>query len=215
MTRRGHPTTAEHAVEEDPLKRGPPPPTPESAGRRAAAMFGGSIAFGIELGRLERALALRAFPVGERRFEVAGGEEPHFVDLGPGAASPCDCADHAWRGAREGPCKHVLRARLAEGDSGVILVVAALAAGMREYARGLERALRPEPIRLTAALKRRVAVAVRRPLSALAFLPAGTGAGAGVSVHLGDSGPRLGMLVGRPGGVEFVPAGPLGAEPAA
>ncbi|HEU4454874.1 MAG TPA: hypothetical protein VFR81_17560 [Longimicrobium sp.] len=163
--------------------------------------------FGIDLGRLERAMALQAFPLGARRFEVTGGDEPHFVDLAPGAACPCDCPDLAWRGGpRDGPCKHVLRARLAEGDAETLLAVAALVAGMREYALGLERALRPPPIRLTSALKSQVALAVRLPVSALRFDRAETGADASVSVLLGTTGILLGTLVRHPDGVEFVPA---------
>jgi hypothetical protein len=182
-------------------------PAPARAGRRSAGFFGGSHAFGIDLGRLERALALTAFPVGARRFEVTGGEETHFVDLAPGAASPCDCPDLAWRGgAREGPCKHLLRARLAEGDPDVLLAVAALVAGMREYALALEDELRPPPIRLTAALKGRVALAVRHPVSALTFLRAESATDASVRVLLGTTEILLGTLVRHVEGVEFVPA---------
>lgn len=184
-----------------------PSAAPARATRRTAAFFGGSLAFGVDLGRLERALALQAFPVGPRRFEVTGGEESHFVDLSPGAASPCDCADLAWRGGPgEGPCKHVLRARLAEGHAETLLAVAALVEGMREYALGLERALRPPAIRLTNALKSRVALAVRHPVSALTFDRAETGTDVTVSVLLGTTGVLLGTLVRHPDGVEFVPA---------
>ncbi len=180
---------------------------PARAARRSTAFFGGSRAFGIDLGRLERALALRAFPFGRRRYEVTGGDESHFVDLARDAASPCDCPDLAWRGGpRDGPCKHILRARLAEGDAEILLAVAALVAGMREYALGLERALRPPPIRLTATLKSRVALAVRHPVSALTFARAETGTDASVSVLLGTTGVRLGTLVRHPDGVEFLPA---------
>lgn len=189
---------------------------PARANRRAAAFFAGSQAFGINLGRLERALALQAFAVGSRRFEVTGGEESHFVDLAPDAASPCDCPDLAWRGGpREGPCKHMLRARLAEGDADTLLAVAALVAGMREYALGLERALRPPPIRLTAVLKSRVALAVRHPVSALTFDRAETGSDASVNVLLGTTGVLLGSLVRHPDGVEFVPAPSPAVEAAA
>jgi len=193
-----------------------PKAAPVRATRRTAAFFGGSQAFGVDLGRLERALALQAFPVGPRRFEITGGEESHFVDLSPGAASPCDCPDLAWRGGpREGPCKHVLRARLAEGHAETLLAVAALVAGMREYALGLERALRPPAIRLTNALKSRVALAVRHPVSALTFDRAETGTDASVSVLLGTTGVLLGTLVRHPDGVEFVPTPSSAAEAAA
>jgi hypothetical protein len=183
------------------------PAPPSRACRRPAGFFGGSQAFGIDLGRLERALALQAFPVGGRRFEVTGGEETHFVDLTPGAASPCDCPDLAWRGGpREGPCKHLLRARLAEGDPDVLLAVAALVAGMREYALALEGELRPPPIRLAAALKARVALAVRHPVSSLNFARAGSATDARVRVLLGTTEILLGTLVRHDDGVEFMPA---------
>lgn len=192
------------------------PPAPARASRRSAAFFGGSQAFGIELGRLERALTLRAFPLGRRRFEVTGGDESHFVDLAPDAASPCDCPDLAWRGGpREGPCKHVLRARLAEGDPEVVRALATLVAGMREYALGLERALRPPPIRLTAALRVRVALAVRHPVSALRFSRPETGTNASVNVLLGTTGLHLGTLVRHLDSVEFVPAPPASPDAAA
>lgn len=203
---------ADPAAECPPLRRavdaGDAPPTPPArAGRRSAAFFGGSQAFGIDLGRLERALALRAFPLGRRRFEVTGGDETHFVDLAPDAASPCDCPDLAWRGGpREGPCKHLLRARLAEGDPVVLLAVAALVAGMREYALALEAELRPPPIRLTAALKARVALVVRHPVSALMFVRAEAATDPSVRVLLGTTEILLGTLVRHADGVEFVPA---------
>lgn len=194
----------------------PPPVPPPRAPRRTAAFFAGSQAFGIDLGRLERALALHVVPLGARRFEVAGGGESHFVDLAPDAASACDCPDFAWRaGALQGACKHVLRARLAEGDAGTLLAVAALVGGMRAYALGLERALRPPPIRLTAALKSRVALVVRHPVSALSFDRPETGADASVDVLLAATGVVLGTLVRGADGVEFVPAPRPAAEPAA
>lgn len=191
-------------------------PEPARAPRRSAAFFAGSQAFGVDLGRLERALALSAFALEERRFEVTGGDETHHVDLDPHAAVPCDCPDLAWRGRpRDGPCKHVLRARLAEGDTRVLLAVAALVAGMREYAEGLERAFRPPPIRLTTDLKARIALAVRHPISALTFARAEAGADANVRVLLGTTGIHLCTLVRGPDGVELIPAPPAEAGAAA
>lgn len=189
---------------------------PARARRRPTGFFGGSQAFGIELGRLERALSLRAIPLGGRQFEVTGGEETHFVDLAPGAASPCDCPDHAWRGGpRKEPCKHLLRARLAEGDPEVLLAVAALVAGMREYALALEGVLRPAPIRLTGALKTRVALSVRHPVSSLTFARGGSAADARVSVLLGTTDILLGTLVRHGDGIEFIPAPSAAAGAAA
>jgi hypothetical protein len=203
-------------VHPPPAPRNAGPPAPARASSRQAGFFGGSEAFGIDLGRLERALPLQAFPVGRRRFEVTGGEETHFVDLSTDAASPCDCPDLAWRGERrEGPCKHLLRARLAEGDPDVLLAVAALVAGMREYALALEGELRPPPIRLTAALKARVALAVRHPVSALTFARAESVTDPSVRVVLGTTEILLGTLVRHNDGVEFIPAPSAGTADAA
>jgi hypothetical protein len=84
-------------------------------------LYSGGQAFGIELGLVERAAALNVYPLGERRYEITGWNEPHFVDLATDAAWPCDCGDFVWRGDLAGPCKHLLHARLDEGDSCVSL----------------------------------------------------------------------------------------------
>jgi hypothetical protein len=68
----------------------------------------------IDAGRLERSLGLTVEPIGAEQFRVTGGSSPHYVNLAPDAAVPCDCADYARRG---GVCKHIaasLRAVLAE-----------------------------------------------------------------------------------------------------
>lgn len=58
--------------------------------------------------------ALAVTPLGGDRYSVAGGAEPHVVELGAGARSRCDCADFTYRG-RGRDCKHlaaVLRFRI-------------------------------------------------------------------------------------------------------
>lgn len=180
-------------------------PKPARARRKRSGFFAGTVAFGVDLGRLESALALQVRPVGPRRFEVFGGAEPHFVDLSREAACPCDCGDFTWRGGTHpSPCKHMLRALLAEGDARILLAVAALVAGMREYAEGLERRLRPRPIRLSERVKADVAKRVRHPVSALTFTRQETGADARVLVTLGTTGILLGQLVRDENGVAFV-----------
>jgi hypothetical protein len=164
------------------------------------------MAYGFELGRLEHALPLHAHRIGPHRFEVTGGAEHHFVDLSPVATCPCDCGDFIWRGGRRpGPCKHMLRCMLAEGDPMVLLAVATLVAGIREYAADLERRLRPRPIRVTLAVKAHVAERVGHPAAALAFARSETGTDAAVAVTLGTTGLRLGSLVRDAAGVAFIP----------
>lgn len=181
-------------------------PAPVRARRKRTGFFAGSMAFGVELGRLESALRLRVREIGPHRFEVTGGAEPHFVDLSPGTACPCDCGDFTWRGgSHPGPCKHMLRAMLAEGDDRTLLAVAALVAAMREHAEGLERRYRPRPIRITQALKAQVARRAGHPGSALTFTRDETGVDPSVRVTLGTTGIRLGMLVRDDTGVAFVP----------
>lgn len=179
---------------------------PARSSRKRGGFFAGSMAYGFELGRVEHALLLQAHPIGRRRFEVTGGAEHHFVDLSPAAACPCDCGDFIWRGGhRPGPCKHMLRCMLAEGDPMVLLAVATLVSGMREYAADLERRLRPRPIRITLAVKAHVAERVGHPAAALAFARSETGTDAAVAVTLGTTGIRLGSLVRDAAGVAFIP----------
>lgn len=179
---------------------------PVRSPRKRGGFFAGSMAYGFELGRVEHALLLQAHPIGPRRFEVSGGAEHHFVDLSPVAACPCDCGDLIWRGGRRpGPCKHMLRCMLAEGDPMVLLAVATLVAGIREYAADLERRLRPRPIRVTLAVKAHVAERVGHPAAALAFARSETGTDAAVAVTLGTTGIRLGSLVRDATGVAFIP----------
>ena len=76
-----------------------------------------------KLQRLARAVFLTCERTGFGLYRVSGGAESHAVKLGDD--SRCDCTDYAVRG---GPCKHLLRARLARGDSKVIEALRALVA---------------------------------------------------------------------------------------
>ena len=184
-------------------------PAPVRSTRKRNGFFAGSSAFGYELGRVEGALRLHARRVGLHQYEVWGGAEPHFVDLNPRSACQCDCGDLTWRGGpAPGPCKHMLRAMLAEGEPSILLAVAALVGGLREYAEELERRHRPRPIRLTRAVKDHVARRVEHPVAALTFARTQTGTDASVRVMLGNTGIRLGALVRDANGVAFVPEQP-------
>ena len=76
-----------------------------------------------KLQRLARALYLTCEREGAGLYRVSGGAESHAVTLGEDPR--CDCTDYAVRG---GPCKHLLRARLARGDSEVIKALQLLVA---------------------------------------------------------------------------------------
>lgn len=87
---------------------------------------------GVELSRLERSLGLRVTPMGRGRYRVAGGTEPHWVDLYNAAHPRCDCGDHLWR---ERICKHILAALLREGNEQVVRALGMLVAELRGGAR--------------------------------------------------------------------------------
>lgn len=87
------------------------------------------MAGGIEEGRLERCLALVAESLGQGRYRVTGGTEPHWVDLRSRYVPRCDCGDHLWR---ERVCKHILAALLREGDERVIRELGPLVRAIRE-----------------------------------------------------------------------------------
>lgn len=86
---------------------------------------------GVDPARLERALGLRVRRVGEGRYRVWGGSEPHWVDLYTRRMPRCDCGDHLWR---ERVCKHLLAVMLREGDERVIRAIGELVTGIREEA---------------------------------------------------------------------------------
>lgn len=83
---------------------------------------------GVDLERLERSLGLRVRPAGRGRYQVLGGDEPHWVDLATANQPRCDCGDHLWR---ERICKHILAALLREGDERVLGAVSALVRRLR------------------------------------------------------------------------------------
>ena len=87
---------------------------------------------GVDSARLEKSLGLQVYPVGRGRYRVAGGAEPHWVDLYSAQHPRCDCGDHLWR---ERICKHILAALLREGDERVLQAVGGLVNRLREMAR--------------------------------------------------------------------------------
>ncbi len=84
---------------------------------------------GVDRPRLERSLELAGERVGEGRYRVTGGIEPHWVDLYTTNHPRCDCADHLWR---EVICKHILAALLREGNEQVIEALGALFTELRQ-----------------------------------------------------------------------------------
>ena len=72
---------------------------------------------GVDLTRLERSLQLHGERMGDGRYRVVGGKEPHWVDLYTARTPRCDCADHLWR---DQVCKHILAALLREGNERVV-----------------------------------------------------------------------------------------------
>jgi hypothetical protein len=84
---------------------------------------------GVDPARLERSLGLQVRRVGEGRYLVTGGQEPHWVDLYTRRLPLCDCGDHLWR---ERICKHILAVMLREGDEQVIGAIARLVGRLRE-----------------------------------------------------------------------------------
>ncbi len=65
----------------------------------------------IDLHRLARAVTLKARRIGEGRYRITGGSEPHYVDLCSPDVPRCDCPDHLLR---ERVCKHLLAALICE-----------------------------------------------------------------------------------------------------
>jgi uncharacterized Zn finger protein len=86
---------------------------------------------GIDRMRLERSLGLRARAMGNGRYRVEGGAEPHWVDLHTANQPRCDCGDHLWR---ERVCKHILAAMLREGDERVLRELGVLVHHLRTLA---------------------------------------------------------------------------------
>jgi hypothetical protein len=102
-----------------------------------AALVDVAAAGGVDLDRLERALALRAGRIGPGRYRVSGGAQDHWVDLASPAHPRCDCGDHTWR---EQVCKHILAALLREGDPRVVQALAAVTTRLHERLRAAQAA---------------------------------------------------------------------------
>ncbi len=183
----------------------PVPRQVRARGTAAPHVFSGHQVAGVELARLERALELDAERLAEGRYLVTGGREPHYVDVRPNAAVACDCGDMVWRGPPfPGPCKHVLRVRLACGDPVVLRAAGTLLAGLRAYVRTLEDRLRPPPIRLTARLRREAAETLGRPEAALRFDRPDPDQDPTIVVTDGITGEVLGSVIRTAAGAAFV-----------
>lgn len=87
---------------------------------------------GVDLARLARSLQLRGERLGDGRYRVSGGTEPHWVDLYAARTPRCDCADHLWR---DQVCKHILAALLREGNERVVRALSDLFIRARESAK--------------------------------------------------------------------------------
>ena len=83
----------------------------------------------IEEGRLERGVQLEAEPVSDGRYKVTGGDTDHWVDLISRDHPRCDCGDYLWRDAI---CKHIIAARLREGDERMLFQLGELVRALRE-----------------------------------------------------------------------------------
>jgi hypothetical protein len=88
---------------------------------------------GIELGRVERGVQLVCEAIGDRKYRVTGGDYTHWVDLVSPDHPRCDCGDHLWR---EVVCKHIIAARLREGDEAVLYQVGALVRSLKQKTHG-------------------------------------------------------------------------------
>lgn len=85
----------------------------------------------IEMGRVERGVQLDCEPMGDSRYLVTGGDTTHWVDLVSPDHPRCDCGDYLWR---DMICKHIIAARLREGDQQILSHVGALVRTLRERA---------------------------------------------------------------------------------
>lgn len=104
---------------------------------QGAALVDVGAAGGVDLDRLERAVALRAGRVGPGRYRVSGGAQDHWVDLASPAHPRCDCGDHTWR---EQVCKHILAALLREGDPRVVGALAEVTRRLQARLRAAQEA---------------------------------------------------------------------------
>ena len=93
----------------------------------------------MELGRVERGVQLACEPIGDGRYRVSGGGSVHWVDLKSSDHPRCDCGDYLWR---ESICKHIIAARLREGDEAALSKLGILVRSMREEVTEQRRALK-------------------------------------------------------------------------
>jgi hypothetical protein len=93
----------------------------------------------IEMGRVERGVQLECEPVGDGRYKVIGGNTVHWVDLISRDHPRCDCGDYLWRDVI---CKHIIAARLREGDEEVLVQVGALVRSLKKQTEEQQQALR-------------------------------------------------------------------------
>lgn len=93
----------------------------------------------MELGRVERGVQLECEPLGDSRYKVSGSGAVHWVDLKSPDHPRCDCGDYLWR---EANCKHIIAARLREGDEQVLGKLGALVKSMRNEVMQQRRALK-------------------------------------------------------------------------
>jgi hypothetical protein len=93
----------------------------------------------LEGGRLERGVQLDAEMVSDGRYRVTGGDTVHWVDLVSPDNPRCDCGDHLWRDAI---CKHIIAARLREGDERVLFQIGQLVRALKQSNREKEKKLK-------------------------------------------------------------------------
>jgi hypothetical protein len=119
-------------------------PMPAVAAERGAVLVA-SLPAGAELRRLAAAALLTCTVLGAGRYRVAGGREPHTVDLtADGAALPvCTCGDAHWRPALL--CKHQLAARAARHAAEDVAIARAVAVLRTLADRGAALAALPTP----------------------------------------------------------------------
>ena len=82
----------------------------------------------IDFDRVERGVQLKAEMIEPGRYKVSGGDNTHWVDLIARDHPRCDCGDYLWR---DSLCKHIIAARLREGDERVLSQVGALVKSLR------------------------------------------------------------------------------------
>lgn len=93
----------------------------------------------IDDGRLERGVQLECVAVGDGRYRVIGGDTEHWVDLISHDHPRCDCGDYLWRDVI---CKHIIAARLREGDEKVLSQIGALVRTLKQTTIEQRRELR-------------------------------------------------------------------------